>query len=286
MLTFPLELVQYQPGTGPVPLPQLVARPTGLLVFIAFLIEGIWRLARHISVIAHEGAHVVAGWSVGHRVTSVKLNRDATGETTTRGPGGRFRSVIIGFAGYLGPSLFGLAAAFLIALDQITIVLALALACLAIILILIRNFFGIISVVLNGAVIYLVLRYGKPEAQAVAACALSWVLLFAGVRWVLIHGTGAQDAIILKQATHIPRFVWVILWLMITVAALWVGGHLLIRLFSIRKCSYFSGTTGELMEDRTAYRKMRQVRRDWHIVAKIDELPRGSPQQLGRCYSN
>src|SRR5438045_6939682 len=103
MLALPLELVQHRPRTGPVSLPQLVAGPTGLLVFIAFLIDGIWRLARHISVIAHEGAHVVAGWSMGHRVTSVKLNRDATGKTATRGPDG-FRPVIIGFAGYLGPS--------------------------------------------------------------------------------------------------------------------------------------------------------------------------------------
>ena len=214
MLALPLELVQHQPGTGPVPFPQLVACPTGLLVFIAFLIEGIWRLARHISVIAHEGAHVVAGWSVGHRVTSVKLNRDATGETITRGPD-HFGPVIIGFAGYLGPSLFGLATACLIALDQITIALGLVLACLAIMLILIRNFFGVISVVLNGVLIFLVLRYGRPEVQAVAACALSWFLLFSGVRWVLMHGTGAADAVILTQTTHIPRFVWVTFWLAI-----------------------------------------------------------------------
>jgi Peptidase M50B-like len=228
VLALPLELVQQQPGTGPVPLPQLVAAPTGLLVFIAFLIEGIWRLARHISVIAHEGAHVVAGWSVGHRVTSVKLNRDATGETITLGQD-RFRPIIVGFAGYLGPSLFGLAAACFIALDQITIALGLALVCLAIMLILIRNFFGVISVVLNGVLVFLVLRYGTPAVQAVAACALSWFLLFSGVRWVLMHGTGAQDAINLTKATRIPRFVWVIFWLAITVAALWVGGHLLIR---------------------------------------------------------
>lgn len=228
MLALPLELVQQQPGTGPVPLPQLVAAPTGLLVLIAFVTEGIWRLARHISVIAHEGAHVAAGWSVGHKVTRVTLNRNATGETITLGKD-RFRPVIIGFAGYLGPSLFGLTAACFIALDQITIALGLALVCLAIMLILIRNFFGVISVVLNGVLIFLVLRYGTPEVQAVAACALSWFLLFSGVRWVLMHGTGAQDAINLTQATRIPRFVWVIFWLAITVAALWVGGHLLIR---------------------------------------------------------
>jgi Peptidase M50B-like len=96
-------------------------------------------------------------------------------------------------------------------------------------LILVRNFFGVISVVLNGALVFLVLRYGKPEVQAVAACALSWFLLFSGVRWLLMHGTGAQDAINLTRATRIPRFVWFVFWLAITVAALWVGGHLLIR---------------------------------------------------------
>jgi len=226
VLVLSLELVQYQPGAGPVPLAHLVAEPTGLVVLIAFLIEGTWRLARHISVIAHEGAHVVAGRSVGHKITSVKLYRNATGETTTLGPD-RFRPVIIAFAGYLGPSLFGLVAACLIALDQITIALGLALACLAIMLIFIRNVFGVISVVLNGALVFFVLRYGTPQAQTVSACILSWFMLFSGVRWVLMHGTGARDAITLTRATRIPRFVWVIFWLAITVAALWAGGHLL-----------------------------------------------------------
>jgi Peptidase M50B-like len=228
VIALPLELIQQQPGTGSEPLPQLVAGPTGLLVFIAFLIDGVWRLARHISVMAHEGAHVAAGWSVGHRVSGVKLNRDATGVTTTRGTGS-FKSVIISFAGYLGPSLFGLAAAYLISLDQIKAALVLALVCLAIMLILIRNFFGVISVVISGVLVFLALRYGGPEVQAVTACALSWFLLFSGVRWVLMHGTGAQDAIDLADSTHIPRFIWVMFWLAITVAALWVGGRLLIR---------------------------------------------------------
>jgi len=228
-MALPLELVQHQSGTGSVPLAQQVAVPTGLLVFIAFLIDGVWRFARHISVIAHEGAHVAAGWSVGRRVSGVELNRDATGVTTTRGSGG-LGSVIISFAGYLGPSLFGLAAACFIALNQVTVALWLALVCLAIMLILIRNFFGVISVAISGVLIFLVLRYGSPEVQAVAACALSWFLLFSGVRWVLVHGTGAADADILTQSTRIPKFIWVIFWLAITVAALWVGGHLLLKL--------------------------------------------------------
>ena len=159
-------------------------------MFIAFLIDGVRRFARHISVTAHEGAHVAAGWSVGYRVSGVELNRNATGATVTRGPGG-FRSVIISFA-LSGPEPFGLAAACFIALDQVTVALWLALVCLAIMLILIRNFFGVISVAISGALVFLVLRYGSPEVQAIAACALSWFLLFSGVRWVLMHGTGSS----------------------------------------------------------------------------------------------
>jgi hypothetical protein len=231
VIALPLVLIQDQPGTGSVPVHQLVAGTTGLLVFIAFLIDGVWRFVRHLSVMAHEGAHAAAGWGVGGRVSGVKLNRDATGETATRGAGG-FGSVIIGVAGYLGPSLFGLAAAYLISIDQIKVALWLALVCLAIMLILVRNFFGVIPVAISGGLVFLVLRYGNPEIQAVTACALSWFMLFSGVRWVLIDGTGAQDAAILAEGTRIPRFIWVIFWLAITVGAVWVGGHLLLKLFT------------------------------------------------------
>jgi Peptidase M50B-like len=226
VIALPLELVQ--PGTGSEPLHQMVAGPTGLLVLVAFLIDGVWRFARHFSVIAHEGAHVAAGWSMGRKVSGVTLSRDATGATATLGPPSGFGRVITTFAGYLGPSLFGFAAACLIALGQVTVALVLALVCLAIMLILIRNFFGVISVVISGALIFWVLRSGSPEVQAVAACAISWFLLLSGVRWVLMHGTGAQDAINLTRSTHIPKFIWVTFWLAISVAALWVGGHLML----------------------------------------------------------
>jgi hypothetical protein len=43
-----------------------------------------------------------------------------------------------------------------------------------------------------------------------------------------MHGIGASDAIYLTQVTRFPRFVWVILWLVFTLGALWIGGHLLI----------------------------------------------------------
>jgi Peptidase M50B-like len=70
--------------------------------------------------------------------------------------------------------------------------------------------------------------YGSVKPQTIAAYALSWFLLFSGVRFVLMHRSGAVDAGILRDITHLPRIAWAALWLVITVIALWVGGRLLI----------------------------------------------------------
>jgi hypothetical protein len=83
-------------------------------------------------------------------------------------------------------------------------------------------------VLLNGGIIVLVLMYGTVKLHIIAAYALSWFLLFSGVRFVFMHGSRAKDADILRGITHIPRVVWAGLWLVITVIALWAGGHLLI----------------------------------------------------------
>ena len=137
------------------------------------------------------------------------------------------RRVIFLFAGYLGPSLFGLGAAGLVALGYTQAVLGLALLFLIILLFRVRNLFGVISVLANGALIVLVMRYGNAKLQDGAAYCLSWLLLLSGVVHVISHGSNARDAATLRDITHIPRFVWFMLWLVITVAALVAGARML-----------------------------------------------------------
>ncbi len=183
--------------------------------------------ARHLGVIAHEGAHAMAGRGMGRKVLGVKLNSDATGETITLGPGQGPGLVITAFAGYLGPSLFGLGAASLIALGYTRLVLGVALIFLIVMLFLIRNLFGVISVLANGMLLALFLYYGSAKLQVVAAYGLSWLLLLSGVGHVLMHGSNAADAASLRTITHIPRVVWSTLWLVITLAALVAGARML-----------------------------------------------------------
>ena len=220
MLAASLESMQHQSAHELAPLLGPVILPIVFIVLIVFAVK-------HIGVIAHEGAHAITGRSMGRKVRYVKLNSDATGETFTLGPERGLRRALTSFAGYLGPSIFGLGAASLIALGYSRAVLGLTLLFLLIILFRVRNLFGVISVLANGALLVLVMRYGSAKLQEGAAYCLSWLLLLSGVVHVLTDGSNAGDARRLRDLTHIPRIVWFTLWLVITVAALVAGARIL-----------------------------------------------------------
>ena len=179
----------------------------------------LWAVTRHLNTIAHEGAHAVMGSSVGGRVGSVRLMRGGTGETSVAG-GSR---VMVGFAGYLGPSLFGLGAAKLISFGHIVAVLWAALLALAVLLPLLRNAFGFASVIVTGVLIFLAARYAAVGVQVIVAYVIAWFLLLSGVRVVIEHGTDAADAGNLRKWTRLPPGVWTGLWLAGTVASLVAG---------------------------------------------------------------
>jgi len=106
-------------------------------------------------------------------------------------------------------------------------VLWLALFFLTLILFRVRNLFGVASVLVNGALFVLILSHGSSKLQVTVAYVLSWFLLLSGVGVVLTDGSDAGDAANLRRITHLPRSLWSVLWLVITVAALAAGARLL-----------------------------------------------------------
>ena len=116
--------------------------------------------------------------------------------------------------------------------EEIT-VLWLALLALAILLPVLRNSFGVVSVVLTGAVLYLVARYTVIGTQIAVAYGIAWFLLLSGVRDVLElrrlleYRPDENDAATLKALTFMPRGFWSSAWLVATLAAVVVGGSLL-----------------------------------------------------------
>jgi hypothetical protein len=130
-------------------------------------------------------------------------------------------------AGYVGPALFGLGAAALLAAGHAVGVLWAVLALLALLLLQIRNFYGLWAVLVTGAVVAGVTAWLPPAGQAAFAAAVTWFLLLAAPRTVLeLQGARRRrrapdsDADQLSRLTGLPALLWVGVFLLVDVAAL------------------------------------------------------------------
>jgi len=186
-----------------------------------------WQFIRHGTVMAHEGAHAVFGSLAGRKISGIMLNADATGGTFVA-QGGCLGNIIIGFAGYVGPSLFGLGAAWAIHLGYSESVLWVTLFLLVILAFMLRRSYGMITVVFTGALVYVVGHFTPRGVQIVAAYFLTWLLLLSGVRGILYRGADSSDGANLSQLTMIPRLIWWLLWLAATLGAVALGGKMLV----------------------------------------------------------
>jgi hypothetical protein len=136
--------------------------------------------------------------------------------------------------GYVAPSLIGVLGAWLLGGNRITLLLWLAIVLLLLMLINIRNAFGVVSVLITGAIVFVVSWFADPAVQAVFAYAGVWFLLFGGVRPVFelqsLRSRGRMresDADQLAHITHVPALFWVGVFLIVNIAALVIGAFLL-----------------------------------------------------------
>ncbi len=58
---------------------QEAAAAVGLVAFAVVVMSVGWRVVRHGTVMAHEGAHAVLGSLLFRKVSGIELHRDATG---------------------------------------------------------------------------------------------------------------------------------------------------------------------------------------------------------------
>jgi peptidase M50B-like protein len=209
------------------PLSEAAAVLVGLGAFVVIFLDVGWRIIRHPGVMAHEGAHAVVGWLLFRKVGGILMDSSGNGVTIVES-GGCLGSTLMFFAGYVGPSLFGLGAARLIEFGHVVAVLWITLFLLGLLLMCVRWSFGIITVLLTGAAVYGIARYTPMQVQMVAGYAIAWLLLLTGVRQIVEHGVNASDGAVLASRTAIPRLAWALLWLAATLAALAVGGSMLV----------------------------------------------------------
>jgi Peptidase M50B-like len=217
--------------TQPAP-PGSVVALTAILAVALVWVPAAWGVTRHVVTIAHEAAHGFAALLSGRKLHGIRLHSDTSGLTVsagrTKGPG----MILTAAAGYVGPGLLGLGAASLIADHRAVGLLWALLILLALLLIQVRNWFGLWSILFSAAVVFGVSWWLSPQTQSAFAYVLTWFLLLAAPRPVLElqtlrRRTGARtsDADQLARLTIIPAIVWVGFFLVVTVGALALGAR-------------------------------------------------------------
>ncbi|WP_422771763.1 M50 family metallopeptidase [Plantactinospora sp. WMMC1484] len=220
-------------GAQPDP-PPLLVLITGLVALAVVLTRVPWRIGRNAITIAHEGGHALAAVLTGRRLQGIRLHSDTSGLTLSSGRPTGPGMVFTLLAGYLAPSLVGLAGAWVLGGNRITLLLWVAVALLLAMLVMIRNVFGIVSIVVTTGVVLVVSLRASPEVQAAFAYTGVWFLLLGGVRPVgelqTLRRRGQlpqSDADQLAWLTGIPGLAWVGIFGAVNLIALLAGAALL-----------------------------------------------------------
>ncbi|MGV9312421.1 M50 family metallopeptidase [Streptomyces sp. NPDC003691] len=210
---------------------------TGALALMAVVPNPLWRLSRNAVTIAHEGGHGLLALVTGRSLEGIRLHSDTSGLTVSRGRPTGIGMILTAAAGYPAPSLLGLGGAALLTAGRTTLLLWLATALLLAMLLMIRNLWGVFTVVSTGAAFLLVSWLAEPDVQAGFAAAAVWFLLLGGVRPAFElqakrrrGGAPDSDADQLSRLTHVPAGLWLFLFHAVSLTALIGGGRWLLDL--------------------------------------------------------
>jgi hypothetical protein len=208
---------------------------TAAVALVAVAADGVWRWSRNVVTIVHEAGHAIVALATGRRLTGIRLHSDTSGLTLSVGRPAGPGMVLTTAAGYLSPSVVGLVGAAVLTLEQVTIMLWVATAVLLGMLVMVRNAYGIFTLVVTGAVLVAVSLYTGPAVQAAFGHAATWFLLLGGVRpvselWRERRRLRAPstDADQLARLTGVPGGFWVAVFALLTSAALAAGAWLLL----------------------------------------------------------
>jgi hypothetical protein len=204
---------------------------TGGVALILVLSGSPWRLARNVITIVHEAGHALIAVLAGRRLQGIQLHSDTSGVTVSRGKPSGPGMVLTALAGYTAPSLLGLAFATLLGANLVTTLLVVAALLLLAVLIMVRNAYGVFAVLVTAGVLAVVALLAPVGVQAAFVYAMTWFLLFGGVRPVIElqhkRRRGAardSDADQLARLTGVPAVLWVLILGVVAVSCLVMGG--------------------------------------------------------------
>ncbi len=218
------------------PPPAWVVAASAALAVLMVADRRLWPRTRHLITTAHEGSHGLAALLSGRRLSGIRLHSDGSGVAVSKGRSSGPGMVIMLLAGYVGPGLIGLGTAVLLRAGYAIAVLWLLLGLLTFLLVQIRNWFGLSSILVTGTVLVAVSWFAAEQVQSAFAFLVSWFLLLGAPRPVVeLHQARRRgratnsDAHQLARLTHLPASIWTLVFLVVTVGAACLGGWWLLE---------------------------------------------------------
>jgi len=213
------------------PLPVIGA----IAVLGAFLVlaRPCWPVTRLVITVAHEGGHAVAAVLTGRRLHGIRVHRDTSGVTLSRGRPRGVGMVVTLLGGYLGPAAAGVAAAAVLAAGYSLGLLWLAVLVGLWLLLQIRNAYGVLVVAGGGAALAATSWWLPSVVASSLAYLFTWVLLLAAPKPVLElarsrrGGASGSDVDQLAALTWVPAVLWIALLFILSCAGLVAGAWLL-----------------------------------------------------------
>ena len=182
--------------------------------------QRVWLRLKYPVTLVHEAGHGFVAMLFGRKLHGIRLHSDTSGLTVTAGSKRGLGIVFTSLGGYPAPSMLGGALLLLVAQGYATLALWLLVLMLALVLLQIRNFFGLWSVLTSGIVVVAGAQFLAPFFQSLLATAFAALLLVGAVRAVRnlqqvrkqeLAATGrcASDADSLGERTGLPATLWV-----------------------------------------------------------------------------
>lgn len=224
-----------QMSTPTEPLGQLQLAVLAGVVVALIVFQPTWVLLRGVITIVHEGAHAFAALISGRKLNSITLHSDTSGLTVSRGKPRGFGMILTAFAGYVGPTVLGLAAAWVVSKGYTLAWVWAFVVILVLMLFKIRNLFGAWSLVATGVLVGAVAWFAPDPFRVYLAYSLVALFLLGAPRPVFelirqrrFGRARTSDADALARITWLPAGVWLFLFLVVTLGGI-VVGYLILR---------------------------------------------------------
>ena len=192
------------------------------LIVIAFLLPRIPIIGKFFNIIntlIHELGHALMALVFEGKVVRIEVFKDTGGVTVTKSKSG-VAAFFVSIAGYPFAAAAGLLCAYLLSIGYGSwIVIGLSILFLFMLLLWIRNVYGVLWVILfcllNGIIVFYL---KKPVYIEIAAWFYTLMIIIESVWSSLVllylsifHADQSGDAANLRNATHVPAFVWALL---------------------------------------------------------------------------